>query len=225
MVLRFAPFFLADRGFRRVSFIKLLLEQDGHGFVVRLMDKVKVEGAVYVGLLSGYGLKAGQAVDLGWVLLRQDGAVRVRVIGVWSRGQREAWWLGTNLEGEVWEVVSLYDRRMGIEEQIRDSKGARFGFRLFWTQIKRPESLARLTLLVGIALIVLMVVGKWFSERNPWAQMPSKKKGARLSLVSVGRLYLGEALKEVMIDLAWVRKYLPAPELRKFDWIELAEGG
>jgi len=42
--------------------------------------------------------------------------------------------------------------------------------------------------------------------------MPSKKKGARLSLVSVGFWYLGEALKELMIELAWVRANLPEAE-------------
>jgi hypothetical protein len=202
-----------------------LLEQEGHGFVVRLMAKVKVEGGGFRGLLSGYGLRPGQAADLGWVLLRQDGAVKVRVIGIWAKGQGEPWWLATNLAEPVQEIGSLYDRRMGIEQQIRDTKGSRFGFRLFWTQIRRPEALARLTLLVGIALILLTVVGKWLSDRKPELRLPSKKKGPRLSLVSVALRHLEQTLKEVMIDLAWVRAHLPEPELRKFAWIDRAEGG
>ena len=85
--------------------------------------------------------------------------------------------------------------------------------------------MARLTLRLGIALILLTVVGTWFSDRNPWARMPSKKKGARLSLVSVGFWYLGEALKELMIELAWVRANLPEAEPRNFAWIDRAERG
>lgn len=189
------------------------------------MAKVTVAGESYEGLLSEFGLRPGQAVDLGWVWLREEGAVKVRVLGVWARGQKEAWWLATNLAESVREVVQNYDRRMGIEEQIRDSKGSRFGFRLFWTQIRRPEALARLTLLIGIALLLLTGVGKWFSDRNPWARLPSSGKGARLSLVSVGRLYLEEVSQEAWIDLAWVKAHLPAPELRDFAWIDGAERG
>jgi hypothetical protein len=189
------------------------------------MEKVKVEGGGFRGLLSGYGLRPGQVVDLGWVLLRQDGAVKVRVIGIWAKGQGEPWWLATNLAESVQEIGSLYDRRMGIEQQIRDTKGSRFGFKLFWTQIRRPEALARLTLLVGIALILLTVVGKWISDQKPEVRLPCKRKGPRLSLVSVALRHLEEALKEVMIDLAWVRAHLPEPELRKFAWIDRAEGG
>ena len=125
----------------------------------------------------------------------------MRVIGGWARDQREPWWLATNLTEPVKEVAGIYDRRMGIKEQIRDTKESRFGFKLFWIQIRGPESLARLTLLVGIALLLLTVVGKWISEQKPWVRMPSKKKGARLSLVSVGILYLGKVIKKVMIDL------------------------
>jgi len=189
------------------------------------MEKVKVEGEGFRGLLSGYGLRPGQVVDLGWVLLRQDGAVKVRVVGIWAKGQGEPWWLATNLAEPIQEVCSLYDRRMGIEQQIRDTKGSRFGFRLFWTQMRRPEALARLTLLIGIALILLTVVGKWISEKKPELRLPCKKKGPRLSLVSVGLRHLEEALTEFMIDLAWVQAQLPGPELRNFAWIARADKG
>jgi hypothetical protein len=43
-------------------------------------------------------------------------------------------------------LAALYDRRMAIEEQIRDTKGARFGLKLVWTQIKTPQALGRFTL-------------------------------------------------------------------------------
>lgn len=59
--------------------------------------------------------------------MRPDELVRVRLIGVWSAVAREAWWLATNLENRVLKVASYYDRRMGVGEQFRDSKGQRFG--------------------------------------------------------------------------------------------------
>ena len=127
--------FLADRGFRRASFIKLLLENAAHTFVVRLADNVMIENEAGKRLLRKVGLQPGQAMDLGRVKLRQDAAVTVRVVGIWARGRREPWWLATNRTDPLGHIVSLYDRRMTIEEQIRDTKGARFGFALVWTQI------------------------------------------------------------------------------------------
>jgi hypothetical protein len=68
-------------------------------------------------LLRNIGLQAGQAIDLGWVRPRQDAVVEVRVIGVWAKGRREPWWLATNRDDSLGQLVSLYDRRMTIEEQ------------------------------------------------------------------------------------------------------------
>ena len=103
-----------------------------------------------------YFFHIGNALDLGQVLLRQDGAVRVRVVGIWAKGAREPWWLAT---GSSASLAALYDRRMAIEEQIRDTKGARFGFQLVWTQIKTLQALARFTLLIGLAILLLTAIG------------------------------------------------------------------
>jgi hypothetical protein len=48
---------------------------------------------------------------------------------------------------------------MMVEEQFRDTKGCRFGVRPEWTQFRTPAYLARLTLLVGVALVLWTVVG------------------------------------------------------------------
>ena len=85
--------FLAARGFRRVSFLKLLQEQEGYSFLVRIMDQITVETKQGRRLLSPCGLQPGHALDLGTVLLRSDGAITIRVVGIWAKGQREPWWL------------------------------------------------------------------------------------------------------------------------------------
>jgi len=59
-------------------------------------------------LLSKRGLQPGRAVDLGTVRLRQDAAVSVRVVGIWSRGQREPWRLATNLEEPLARIAALF---------------------------------------------------------------------------------------------------------------------
>lgn len=96
----------------------------------------------------------GERRDFGFIHLRADGFVRVRLIGVWAKGAKEVWWLATDLTSTVAKVVSYYDRRMGIEEQFRDAKGTRFGLKLKWTQFIKPEFVERIYLLVGIALLL-----------------------------------------------------------------------
>lgn len=181
--------FLSDRGFRRVSYLKLLQEQKEHSFVVRIGDQISVELKKGKRLLKKCGLQPGHALDLGTVLLRQDGAVRVRVIGIWAKGQRQPWWVATNLQDSLAHLAALYDRRMAIEEQIRDTKGARFGLKLVWTQMKTPQALARFTLFIGLAVLLLTAIGHAMALRRPDLRLTSKTKGHRLSLLTIGHLF------------------------------------
>ena len=211
--------FLADRGFRRASFVKLLLEQTGHTFVVRLAEKVLVENEAGKRLLSKVGLQAGQAIDLGWVKLRQDAVVTVRVVGVWAKGRREPWWLATNRADSLGLLVSLYDRRMTIEEQIRDTKGARFGFALVWTQITTPEALSRFVLLIGLAVMILIAVGQALATKHPSVRLASKTKGPRLSLLTVGLLFWPYLQNKLVITPRFLKNHIPPPSLRTFKWL------
>jgi hypothetical protein len=210
---------LADRGFRRVSFLKLLLTHPNLTFVVRLCDQVIVEDKLRKCLLSDRSLQPGHAVDLGTVRLRQDAAVSVRVVGIWGKGQREPWWLATNLEDPLARIAALYDRRMAIEEQIRDTKGARFGLKLVWTQIQKPAALARFALIIGLTILLLTAVGHLVVRHLPGVQLSCKKKGPRLSLLSVGQLFLPRAgLRS--LSLVSLRQNIPAPSFRSFPWLE-----
>jgi hypothetical protein len=98
--------------------------------------------------LRPWQLAPGQAVALGAILRRQDCAVQVRVVGGWVSGQREWWWLATDLLDPLIDIVAWYDRRLTVEEQCRDTKGCRFGVRLEWTPYRTPTYLARFTSLV-----------------------------------------------------------------------------
>lgn len=212
--------FLSDRGFHRVSYLKLLQEQKEHGFVVRIIDHITVEFNKSKRLLKKCGLQPGHALDLGTVLLRQDGAVSVRVIGIWMKGQREPWWLATNLEDSLAHLAALYDRRMAIEEQIRDTKGARFGLKLVWTQIKTPQALARFTLLIGLAILVLTAIGHAVALRHPDVRLSSKKKGPRLSLLTIGQLFFHYFLATQTLSLRSIKRHIPPPTLRSFSWLQ-----
>jgi len=211
--------FLADRGFRRVQFIRLLLKQRGHDFVVRLAEKVMVETPRKSKTLKKWGLQPGSAVDLGWVKLRQRDSVDVRVVGIWQRGAREPWWLATNLDLPLARLAALYDRRMAIEEQFRDTKGARFGFALVWTQLETPSALARFLLLLGLTIFILMAVGQVIADQRPDVRLPSKTKGPRLSLLSVALLLGSTFAFSTPLTARFLFEHLPPPILRDFSWI------
>jgi hypothetical protein len=211
--------FLADRGFRRVQFLRLLLKQRGQGFVVRLAAKVTVETAQTTKTLQKWGLRAGQAVDLGWVKLRQHDAVEVRVVGLWKQGAKEPWWLATNLDAPLSRLAAYYDRRMAIEEQFRDTKGARFGFALVWTQITSPPALARFLLLIGLTILIQTALGQAIVEERPDVRLPCPRKGPRLSVLNVALLMGSSFVFSQPVSLSFIVQHLPPPILRDFPWL------
>jgi len=183
------------------------------------MDTVTLEDQHGKRLLKTIPLHPGQALDFGWVKLRQDGAGTVRVVVIWAKGQKEPWWLATDLDLPLHRLASLYDRRMAIEEQIRDSKGCRFGIKLFWTQIQEPDHLARFMMILAFALLLLTAIGNAILHLIPSANFPHPTKGPRLSFLTIATNYGLELLPPGPFTLKWLLQYLPPPQLRNFDWI------
>jgi hypothetical protein len=209
---------LCDRGFHRVGWLKRLVEFEQH-FVVRLKRDVTVHLPGGARLLKSLEVREGERRDFGFVELRSDGAVRVRLIGVRAVGAKEVWWLATDLHNRVSKVVSYYDRRMGIEEQFRDAKGVRFGVKLKWTQFTKPEFVERMYLLVGIALLLWTSVGRAVEVEEPKVRLRSKTKGARLSLARIGSYYWQKMSRQLKLTATFVREHLPPPRLRIFKWL------
>ena len=209
---------LCDRGFHRVAWLKQLVEMK-QSFVVRLQRDVTVHLPEGTCLLKGLEITEGERRDFGVVYLRADRLVRVRLIGVWARGAKEVWWLATDLTNRVSKVMAYYDRRMGIEEQFRDAKGVRFGLKLKWTQFTRAEFVERMYLLVRIALLLWTSVGRAVEEAHPKVRLPSKTKGARLSLARIGSYYWLKVTKQVKLTTRFVRARLLPPRLRMFKWL------
>lgn len=215
------PVIICDRGFRRVSWLKLLQNRKLN-FVVRLQQDLYARASgMGPRLLSSMGLTPGHAVDLKWVQLREDQAVRVRVVGVWKRGAREPWWLATSMTCLVERVVAIYDRRMAIEEQFRDTKGCRFGVKLYWTQFKKPEHLARITQLVGVAILVWTACGVAAVMMKPSLRHNHPKKGPRFSYVTIGIRAREEVMRAMPLTVRNVCAHIPKPTLRNFPWIRL----
>jgi hypothetical protein len=108
---------------------------------------------------------------------------------------------------------------MAIEEQIRDTKGARFGLKLVWTQIKTPQALARLTLLIGLTLVLLTAIGHAVGMRRPDVRFTSKTKGPRLSFLTIGQLFFLYFISTQNLSLQFLQQNIPPPSLRSFSWL------
>lgn len=163
-------------------------------------------------MLKNIELKRGEARDFGFLNLRADGAVRVRLIGVWANSSQEIWWLATNLKKPVSEIVGFYDRRMAIEEQFRDAKGARFGLKMKWTCFEKAQYLETMYLLVSVAMLLWTSVGRVFENENPKVRLRCKQKGARLSLLRVGILFWRKATENITIDDQLYQRQSPKTE-------------
>jgi len=209
---------LCERGFHRVAWLRKLIElkQD---FVVRLQGDVTIHLPAGAQILKAIKLKRGRKRDFGMVALRVDEFVRLRVIGVWHKDAKEVWWLATNLTEPIDRSVGLYERRMGIEEQLRDPKGCRFGMKLKWTQFTKAEFVERMFLLVGIAVLLWTSVGSCVEKAEPKVRLKCKQQGARLSLVRIGAYYWQKVTAQVRLTEKFVRQHLPPPRIRLFEWL------
>ena len=209
---------LCDRGFHRVAWLKCLLDL-GQEFVVRLQKDVFAEVGKEQKLLSEIKLKKGEFIDLGFVYLRIDRKVKVRVIGIWAKESKEIWWLATNLRLPLAEIAKLYDRRMAIEEQFRDAKGVRFGLKMKWTCFTKTEYVERMYLLMAIAMLMWTSVGKAVVEEKPKVRLKCKHKGNRLSLLRVGIYHWRKFTKTIKLTTKFVKNHLPKPKGRNFHWL------
>lgn len=206
-----------DRGFRRVSLIKQLgwLRQP---FIIRLAAKVHARSEHYQGLLYDHPLRPGQRIDLGSCELSDRFPVRIRVVGIWAHDQAEPWWMATNLSVSLKRVGQFYDRRMGVEEQFRDTKGARYGVQMKWTAFQSSWAIGRIYLLTALAGVCWLVAGMLALQGDSTLALPSKSKGPRRSVIAIG---VAADLQTIQV-LSWswlrLRQFWPPVRLRKFEW-------
>lgn len=213
---------LCDRGFHRVMWL-LALKQLKQEFVVRLQRDVLCEIDGQKQLLGKIPLDRGSYRDFGWVNLRVDGKVKVRLIGVWATEAKEVWWLATNLKLSVAEIVGLYDRRMSIEEQFRDSKGTRFGLKLRWTCFEKGEYLERMFLLVGVAMLLWTSLGRALEKQMPKVRLKCCRHRARLSLLRIGILFWRKFTGRMKLTTKFIKAHLPLPKVRIFPWLQVQQ--
>jgi hypothetical protein len=117
---------VADRGFAGADFFIWMIEHHRH-FVVRFQGKTHVtipdgKGSTLSGAVKDVvDIKPGERRWIQHVEYRKDGVVRVNLLVVLDKGQKEVWYLATNWDNAE-EVEQMYRWRMREEREYKDCK-------------------------------------------------------------------------------------------------------
>lgn len=153
---------IADRGFADCALLRLLSEELGFGYVVRLRNQYYVTDA------RGERRKAAQWVGAGGrartlrdALLTDSRALPVAtVVCVQAKDMKEPWCLvASDREAKAQTLIAYYGKRWGIETSFRDIKDLRFGMGMSAIRLSRPERRDRLLLLSALAIALLSLLG------------------------------------------------------------------
>jgi len=180
---------LADRGFARTELFRTL-QQLRLSYVIRLTPKVMFRSNKWDGELDLLPIRPGTHKDLGWGLYRKDQPVEQRVVVWWKGGEKQAWFLATDLRWGWRKVVCAFKLRMSIEELFRDQKNIRYGWALRQIKLSEPERLERLLLVLAFAYLCLLLMGLLSQQHFPeshWAAATSKHR-RQASAFFIGRL-------------------------------------
>lgn len=181
---------LADRGFGRAELARTC-EQLGIGYLIRVRPEVRVSHPSYKGRLDDYSVRKGMRRVLAGAEYRSDRAVSLNVVIRWKKGlpakRDEPWFLMTNLSGNAVRLTELYARRMAVEELFRDGKDGRYGLGLGQTLVGTTGRLDRLILILALAIILLIGLGRLARGRFRPGTWCSSNDPDECSDVTVGR--------------------------------------
>ena len=121
-----------------------------------------------------------------------------------SKSAREPWLIATSLSvksrKDAKRIIKLYEKRMQIEEEFRDTKSHRYGFGLRYSLSKIGKRLEVLLLIATLATFVcwLVSLSAYQKKRELDYQSNSIKTGGVLSIVYLAcrLIYKGEFFKK-----------------------------
>jgi len=181
---------LADRGFGRTELAKTCRDLCLR-YLIRIKPEVRITHPSYTGRLDEYPIKKGMWRVLSDAQYRSDQAVSLNVVIRWKQGlpkkRDEPWFLMTNLPGNAVQLTDLYARRMAVEELFRDGKDGRYGLGLGQTQVTTTGRLDRLILILALAILLLIGLGRVARGRFRPGQWCSSNDPRECSDVTVGR--------------------------------------
>jgi len=174
---------LADRGFGRAEFFRWLDERDVK-FVIRVSGKTWIEHQWFTGTIDNVPRRANRGWMYKSVRYRKNSPVTVNLACHHKEPAPEPWYLVTNMDITAQKTASLYSKRMGIEEGIRDCKSG-LGLKHLW--LGAPERMERAMILIALAVLIAVLTGAASVERGERLHLSNiKRSGPPLSLFALG---------------------------------------
>lgn len=153
---------VADRGFADCKLLKLLSEELGFGYVIRLRSQYYITDARKNRRKAAKWIGAGgRARTLRNATLTDSHELEVAtVVCVQAKGMKEPWCLvASDPKARAKTLIGYYGKRWGIETSFRDIKNLRFGMGMSSLRISRPDRRDRLLMLSALAIALLSLLG------------------------------------------------------------------
>ena len=213
------PLIVADAGFGS-AFFKLVHQTMGWDFVVRLRGTRTLQeqdSTAWVACSDLHDTATLRPRELGmWRVCKTRSKELYRLVTVRKRRRdqrkrttatgsfatrgymkrsREPWLLATSLpqlDADAAAVITLYSKRMQIEENFRDLKSHRFGWSLSYVRCSCAQRLNVLLLIASLAMVAALILGRIAEQKGIHRKYQGNtvKNRRVLSFFSLGTMIL-----------------------------------
>jgi len=189
---------VADRGFGRAELFRVLNDAGIH-YVIRAKDGVLMHHEAYSGTVQNLPRHPQVREFYRNVMWSKSRPVHVNLAVVHEGMAPAPWFLVTNLNRPPHTIGQLYEKRMGIEEGIRDCKSG-LGLKGHW--LASPERMDRMFILVAIAMLLIALTASASRARGERRQVTTHKRtGRSASYFTLGCRILDQGPHDLCIDV------------------------
>lgn len=186
---------LADRGFGRASLFKWLEERKVK-FVIRVSGSAWIEHQWFTGTIDNIPRRAGKGWMYKAVWYRKNAPVKVNLACHHKEPAPAPWYLVTNMDIAASKAASLYSKRMGIEEGIRDCKSG-LGLKHLW--LGEPERMDRAMILIALAVLLAALTAAKSIFKKEQLKLSNNKRKRVLSFFVLGLRIIDQYPQKISI--------------------------
>ncbi len=186
--------FIADRGFGNVEFFRFL-QQLNLKFVIRVCGKVWIKVKNYQGCINQMSFSSKKVRWFAKVLYHRTQQFRLHLLLKYHRS--DPWYLVSNIVYPS-EVLTIYRRRMTIEEGFRDLKDGLLFKRLRLSSFKKVAKI----LLAGVLVyLFVLIIGSYIEQYPEIIQLISILPKRKIKLLSIFRPGLTISRKFILTEI------------------------
>ena len=189
-------FIIADRGFGQKPELLKYIEKLGFYYIARNKECFIIKSSTYSGKIENFKIDLEKIYEIKDCLWPNNKNIRKkqllsRLIIVKKNGFKSRWSITTNnndLTKE--EIISIYSKRMLIEQTFKDEKNLDNGYSIERVKLSSEERYDKIFLLISYAYLLLTLFGALMEKQNMHRKiMANTVKHRTVSLFQVGRYY------------------------------------